>query len=160
VNIKLDRAGEQIGLARAVDSHFTFIDSLTFQAQQRNRSFGRTQDGGGTWVTFASPTPGAGNQPTGVGPVTPMPVVFALEQNFPNPFNPTTVVRYQVPAVSDVRIVVYDMLGREVGVLVNERKPPGTFEVKWDGTRFATGVYVCRMIAGEYVKTRRMLLIK
>jgi hypothetical protein len=90
----------------------------------------------------------------------------ALHQNYPNPFNPMTVVRYQVTGVreenagSGVRLAVYDLLGREVAVLVNERKSPGTYEVQWDATTFSSGVYICRMSAGEYVASRRMLLVK
>jgi N-acetylneuraminic acid mutarotase len=74
-----------------------------------------------------------------------LPKHFVLEQNFPNPFNPTTVVSYQLPVASDVRLAVYDMLGREVSVLVNERKEAGVHEVKFDGTSLASGVYFYRI---------------
>jgi len=89
-----------------------------------------------------------------------LPTNFALCQNYPNPFNPTTGVRFQVAAVSDVKLVVYDILGKEVAVLVNERKAPGTYEVRFDGSRLASGVYLYRLMAGKYVETRRMLLVK
>jgi hypothetical protein len=108
---------------------------------------------------------------------------YALEQNYPNPFNPTTVVSYQLPALSevegsalsDVRLSVYDLLGREVAVLVNERKAPGRYEVRFDASGLSSGVYLCRMtampsgvrdhsIAGEsnagFSATRSMVLIK
>ncbi len=84
----------------------------------------------------------------------------ALLQNYPNPFNPTTGIRYQVPGVSEVKLVVYDLLGREVAVLVNERKTPGSYEVKFDGSTFASGVYFYRMQAGDFVATKRLLLLK
>jgi hypothetical protein len=106
---------------------------------------------------------------TSVSDATPdLPKVFALEQNYPNPFNPKTVVRYQVaPAhqrsggdVSDVKITVYDVLGREVAVLVNERKLPGHYEVTFDGSHLASGVYFYRMEAGSFVQTRKLTLLK
>jgi hypothetical protein len=89
-----------------------------------------------------------------------IPVRFALEQNFPNPFNPTTVVSYQLPAVSDVRLVVYDLLGREVAVLVNEKKAPGTYEVRFDAAGLASGTYIYRLEAGSSVQARKMVLVK
>ena len=89
-----------------------------------------------------------------------LPARFALEQNYPNPFNPTTAVSYQLSAVSDVKLVVYDVLGREVAVLVNEKKNPGRYEVQFDGSRLASGVYVYRLIAGRFVECRKMILMK
>ncbi len=89
-----------------------------------------------------------------------LPTTFELSQNYPNPFNPTTGVRYQVPGVSDVRLVVYDILGREVTTLVNERKAAGRYEVRFDGSGLASGVYVYRLTAGTYVQTRKMVLLK
>jgi len=85
---------------------------------------------------------------------------YALEQNYPNPFNPTTVIRYQLPVVSEVRLVLYDLLGREVSVLVNERKNAGSYEVKFDATGLASGVYLYRLTAGSFVQTCKLLLLK
>ena len=102
----------------------------------------------------------------GVGASVQIPRVYALEQNFPNPFNPTTVVSYQLPAVSDVRLVVYDILGREVAVLVNGREAPGTHQARFDAGGRASGMYMYRLEArrqdgGErYVQTRKMILLK
>jgi hypothetical protein len=88
------------------------------------------------------------------------PAVFSLSQNYPNPFNPNTVVSYQLPVVSSVRLVVYDLLGREVAVLVNEKKTPGTYEVKFDAGGLASGVYFYRLTAGEFVQVRKLLLLR
>ncbi len=88
------------------------------------------------------------------------PLRFALEQNYPNPFNPTTGVRFQVPEVSDVKLVVYDILGREVAVLVNERKSAGTYEARFDASGLSSGVYIYRLTAGMYVQSRKMVLLK
>jgi hypothetical protein len=89
-----------------------------------------------------------------------LPKEFALEQNFPNPFNPTTTIRYQLPKTSMVRISVCDILGREASVLVNERKDAGVHEAKFDGSNFASGVYVCRMQAGDFVQARKLILLR
>jgi predicted outer membrane repeat protein len=88
------------------------------------------------------------------------PLTFRLEQNYPNPFNSATTLVYQLPLVSDVRLVVYDLLGREVAVLVNEKKAPGTYEARFNAGRLATGVYFYRLIAGTFVETIRMMLIR
>jgi hypothetical protein len=96
------------------------------------------------------------------------PLGIALLQNYPNPFNPVTIIRYSIGAVSGqqsvvsshVRLAVYDLLGREVAVLVDEKKAPGSYEVKFDGSRLASGVYFYRMQAGDFVQTRRLLLLK
>ena len=85
---------------------------------------------------------------------------FSLDQNYPNPFNPMTVVRYQLPVVSNVKIVVYDILGREVATLVDERQVAGAHTVRFNGAHLASGVYLCRLTAGRFVETRKMLLIK
>lgn len=93
------------------------------------------------------------------------PTVFALSQNFPNPFNPTTVVSYQLPVASHVQLAVYDLLGREVAVLVNEYQAAGSYNVKFsasggDGAGLPSGVYYYRLTAGQYAESRRMLLLK
>ncbi len=85
---------------------------------------------------------------------------FILSQNYPNPFNPSTNIKFELPKSSMVRLSVYDILGREVSVLVNERKTPGTYEVSFDGSGLASGVYLYRLTAGSFVQTRKMLVIK
>jgi PKD repeat protein len=88
------------------------------------------------------------------------PTIFGLEQNYPNPFNPKTGIRIQVPEISHVRLVVYDLLGSEVAVLLDEQKAPGRYQVEFDGTTFSSGVYFYRLTAGVYVESKRMLLLK
>jgi hypothetical protein len=96
-----------------------------------------------------------------------LPIEYALEQCYPNPFNPTTTIGYNVgavsgqqTAVSSVRLAVYDLLGREVAVLVDERKAPGSHAVQFDGSRLGSGVYFYRMQAGSFVQTRTLLLLR
>jgi endoglucanase len=91
---------------------------------------------------------------------TAAPSSFSLAQNFPNPFNPTTTVNCQVPVASRVKVTVYDLLGRQVAVLMDEKKEPGTYAARWDATGVASGMYLCRMEAGDFVATRRMALVK
>jgi hypothetical protein len=98
--------------------------------------------------------------PTNIESNTNNPVTFTLEQNYPNPFNPSTTIKYELPKVSEVRLSLYDVLGREVAVLVNERRDAGVHEVKFDGSGLLSGVYFYRMEAGSFVETKRLLLIK
>jgi hypothetical protein len=102
------------------------------------------------------------NQLTGVGEQLNLeiPHEFRLEQNYPNPFNPTTVVSCQLPVASRLKIAVYDILGREVAILMDERKEAGRYQVTWDASGFASGVYIYRLTAGEYVQSKRMLLLR
>jgi photosystem II stability/assembly factor-like uncharacterized protein len=89
-----------------------------------------------------------------------LPAEFGLEQNYPNPFNPTTAVRYQLAAASDVRLVVYDLLGREVAVLVNEKKAAGSYKVQFGASGLSSGVYLYRLTAGGFAQTRKMVVVK
>jgi hypothetical protein len=89
-----------------------------------------------------------------------LPRQLVLHQNHPNPFNPSTTIKYELPNSSVVRLSVYDMLGREVTVLVNERKDAGVHEVTFDATGLSSGVYFCRLTAGSFVQTRKFLLIR
>lgn len=88
------------------------------------------------------------------------PKEFKLEQNFPNPFNPTTTIQYQIPKNARVTLKVYDILGSEVATLVNEEQEAGYKEVKFDATNIASGMYIYRLQAGEYASVKKMLMIK
>ncbi len=85
---------------------------------------------------------------------------FWLYQCYPNPFNPRTTIKYDSPGATKVNLTVYDILGREVSVLVNERKAPGNYRVEFDGSNLASGVYFYRLQAGDFVATKRLLLLK
>jgi hypothetical protein len=89
-----------------------------------------------------------------------LPKVFALEQNYPNPFNPSTVMSYQLPVASNVSLKVYDVLGREVATLVNGRQEAGRYSVSFNAASFASGVYFYRLQAGNFVQTKKMMLVK
>lgn len=91
-----------------------------------------------------------------------IPTKFDLEQNYPNPFNPSTVISYQLSPdfVGIVTLKVYDVLGREVATLVNERQNPGSYTVKFDASRLPNGVYFYRIVAGDFTSVRKMAVIK
>jgi len=96
-----------------------------------------------------------------------LPNSFKLFQNYPNPFNPGTVISYQLSVTSNVKITVYDILGREVAILVNEEKFPGNYEVKFNASNLpsaqgglASGTYFYRLSVGNYTETKKMLLVK
>ena len=85
---------------------------------------------------------------------------FSLEQNYPNPFNPSTTIKYDLPEANFVSIKVYDVLGLEVGSLVNEQKQAGKYELNWNAANLPSGVYFYRLQAGDFVQTRKMILLK
>jgi hypothetical protein len=88
-----------------------------------------------------------------------VPALFRLEQNFPNPFNPSTTVRYVLPVRSHVTLSVFNTLGQLVATLVNESREPGNHEVQFDANGFSSGVYFYRIQAGDFVQTKRLLLL-
>jgi hypothetical protein len=89
-----------------------------------------------------------------------VPKIFSLNQNYPNPFNPNTTIEYSVPQQSLATVKVFDLLGREISVLVNEKKNAGRYSVQWEASQFASGIYFYTLQAGEYRNTKRMSLIK
>ncbi|MFH1197550.1 MAG: Ser-Thr-rich GPI-anchored membrane family protein [bacterium] len=91
---------------------------------------------------------------------TPMIEKFELSQNYPNPFNPETVISYQLPVISNVQLKVYDILGNEVATLVNKTQEPGVYEVEFDGSSFASGVYFYQIKAGNFIETKKMILLE
>ncbi len=89
-----------------------------------------------------------------------MPTEFLLSQNYPNPFNPSTKIRYSIPQSSNVIIKVFDILGNEIETLVNEEKPVGTYEITWYAENLPSGIYLYKLQAGNYLETRKMILMK
>ncbi len=85
---------------------------------------------------------------------------YALEQNFPNPFNPSTIIRYQIPNDGIVKLKIFNILGQEILTLVNEEKTVGRYEVNFDASKFASGVYIYKLQAGDYINSKKMILLK
>jgi hypothetical protein len=91
---------------------------------------------------------------------TEIPSQFRLHQNYPNPFNPVTTVKFEIPKKTHVKLIVYDIMGREVEVLADGIMNPSAYSVKWNASRFSSGIYFCRLITEGYTETRKMMLIK
>jgi len=100
-----------------------------------------------------------------------LPIKFSLAQNYPNPFNPTTKIKYSIPSTGTsslstsggmklVQLKVYDILGNEVATLVNEEKPAGEYEVEFNASKLPSGIYFYRLKAGNFIQTKKMILIK
>lgn len=143
----------------------------------------KTVDGGNNWSVFSTPMDSLNGMhflnstlgyavgvrgrilrygfPIGINNISSeIPDNYSLHQNFPNPFNPRTVISFQAVGNSDVVLKVYDVMGREVQTLVNERLNPGTYEVNFEGTGLTSGVYFYKMTAGGFSETKRMILMK
>lgn len=89
-----------------------------------------------------------------------IPVTYALDQNFPNPFNPSTTIRYQLPTDGFVTLKVYDIIGSEVATLVNQEKAAGKYEASFNASHLASGVYLYKIQVGNFTDTKKMILIK
>jgi hypothetical protein len=116
--------------------------------------------GGSLSGGFAYATPGTVVSIDTPGRVD-MPLTTRLNANYPNPFNPTTVIGFEIASAGTVRLSVYDILGREVAVLVNQDRAAGRYEVSFDASALSSGVYITRLqFGGQVVSTRRMTLVK
>jgi hypothetical protein len=85
---------------------------------------------------------------------------FALLQNYPNPFNPSTKITYNIPQRSNVSLRIYDVLGKEIATLVNEQKEAGTYNIQFDASKLSSGVYIYSIQAGDFLESRKMVLMK
>ncbi len=133
------------GLHTGVPLCLHFANSLTGYVTGENGTIFRTTNGGTIWVNNIE---------------SKIPDNFSLSQNYPNPFNPTTNIKYQIKSKGLVTFKIYDILGKEIATLVNEKQSPGTYEVSWDGSAYPSGVYFYKLIAGNFSETKKMLLIK
>ncbi len=148
-------------------------DSDTLTANNRSSVYS-----GATWYNFADGTSGYAKRNlrfravvtttsgiSGVAGDGLRAATFELERNYPNPFNPSTTIRYSIPSASEVTLRVFDIMGREVTTLVRGVQAAGRYQTVWEGTTnagipVASGVYFCRLEAGSFMKTQRMLLLK
>ena len=95
----------------------------------------------------------------------PLPEEFTLEQNYPNPFNPETLIRYQLPRESEVKLSIHNLLGQEIRTLVNGKRDAGFHDVNWNGRdnagkQVATGLYIYRLQAGDFVAAKKLTLLR
>ncbi|MGE5435821.1 MAG: T9SS type A sorting domain-containing protein [Syntrophothermus sp.] len=131
---------------------FYFVDNYNGFAIKKNLTTYRTTDGGYTWDQVGQfVTSQEENN---------LPFQYSIEQNYPNPFNPSTKIKYTLPKQGLVTIKVYDVLGKEVALLVNEEKPSGEYEVEFDGSGLSSGIYFYQIQAGEFFDTKKMMMVK
>jgi len=83
-----------------------------------------------------------------------------LSQNYPNPFNPSTTIKYQIPQYGFITLKVYDILGKEVAILVNEEKQSGSYEVEFNGAYLSSGIYIYRITSGNFTSSKKLILLK
>jgi hypothetical protein len=88
------------------------------------------------------------------------PTEITLYQNFPNPFNPVTTIKYDIVKAQDVKVTVFDILGIEIATLVNEQQKPGSYQVKWDASNVSSAIYFCQLRTNDFVGTKKMILLK
>jgi len=110
----------------------------------------------GFWATVPPET----TAPTAIEAIDTVPKRFSLDQNYPNPFNPATRIRYALPEPASARLTIYDVLGREVSLLVDRRQAAGTYEVTFEAGDLPSGVYFYRLETGPFSEIRQMLLVK
>jgi hypothetical protein len=89
-----------------------------------------------------------------------VPSEYSLMQNYPNPFNPSTSIQYSIAKSGNVKMIIYDISGREVGTLVDEYTMPGTYEAKWDASGMSSGIYFYKIVTEGFVNTKKMILLK
>lgn len=138
----------------------TIIDSISFGAMSTTQTWGRSPDGG-TWQLLNTITRGTTNGTgTGVAEENLIARQCVLHQNFPNPFNPSTAINFQLSAQSPVTLRVFDLIGREVALLVNGEMSSGVHTATWNAAQHPSGIYFCRLTVGTVVETRKMILAR
>ncbi|MFA7420745.1 MAG: CotH kinase family protein [Melioribacteraceae bacterium] len=153
----LSNSGEKVWLENVSG---TVIDTVTFQGHTAVQSYGRETDGG-EWKLLNSITRGTSNSSTtNIATDSPISTDYKLNQNYPNPFNPQTTISFSVPTSSLVSLIVYDALGRNVATLVDELLAAGNHQFRFNGTELASGVYFYQMRAGNFVATKKFILLK
>lgn len=144
-----------------------FPDAVTLTVHPSNSDIAiMPTHGNGVWIGYRTqPFLKAEASPDSIQTEGNLPKRFALHANFPNPFNPTTVIKYDLPKASEVRLVVYDVLGRRVRTLVEAQMSPGFHTQLWDGKdargmALASGLYFVRLQADGFKKTHKMTLLQ
>ncbi len=89
-----------------------------------------------------------------------VPQKYSLNQNYPNPFNPITKIKFEIPKLSNVKLTVFDILGKEIKTLINKNLKPGVYESDWDGSNFPSGIYFYSLKTSDFIETKRMILLK
>jgi len=181
----VDMSGAGIDVTSGQDYHLVLsisnaADTLRFRGDTATTTTNNRSSAyaGGAWYNLADPSSGYSKRnlrlravvttTTGISGVAgdaPLAATYELRQNYPNPFNPSTRITYSLPVRSDVTLRIFDIIGREVTTLVRDAQAAGAYQTVWDGRTnagipVASGVYFCRLEAGSFVKTLRMMLLK
>jgi hypothetical protein len=153
----LSSSGEKVWLENTTG---LIVDSVTFPLLTVDQSYGRIPDGS-VWQILDTITRGISNtSPTGIKDESFSLTEYKLNQNYPNPFNPATTISFQLPITSQVTLKVYDLIGKEVVTLVDEMKNAGNYQVNFDATQFASGMYFYRLETNNFSQVRKMILLK
>ena len=140
----------------------TGLWALTFPFAAQNANFGKLASNDAAQSAQGLKNIGAAvvlNSALAVD-VNQVPIMFRLEQNYPNPFNPSTRIAFAIPKASKVQLRILDVLGRDIALLFDGQKPAGAYELQWDAGSLPSGIYFYRLQSGEYVETRKMILLK
>jgi hypothetical protein len=150
--VRFSIQGSSCLVCDSIRSNSVLLDSMTAMTYSNgNDPFA------GCWTITKTPC----YSPTGITKENSnVPAAFKLYDNYPNPFNPGTMIRYDIPRTSWVKITIYDIPGRVVEILVNEKKPAGSYETHWDGTNYSSGVYFYKMETTGYTESKKMLMLK
>ena len=158
-SFKLSSSGETIYLSN-MDT--TIVDEISYSDQTTDISTGRYANGTGAFIQM-TPTFGSENTDGIVGVEniqSEIPSNYSLEQNYPNPFNPSTVINFSIPESGLVTLKVFNILGQEVAELVNNVKTAGNYEVSFDASSLTSGMYIYRIQSGNFLATKKMMLVK
>lgn len=166
INTKITTCGDHGKIMTSNDMGFTFIDQLNLENRHmygvslrsllEGTAVGEIGSGaaGAMYVTSA-------NGAVGISQIgNSVPDKFELKQNYPNPFNPSTKINFSIPFAGLVKLAVYDMSGKEVASLVNEKLNVGTYEYEFKASNLASGVYFYKLITNDFIQTKKMTLIK
>ncbi len=161
LNFKLSGDGEVVGLAQKTATGFAWVDTLVFGSQTIDVSYGRSPDGADNFVNFTIPTPGLPNIYTAIlNNGTVLPNTPRLDQNYPNPFNAITTLRYQLVSESHVKLIIYDISGRELQTIINLRQSAGEHTAIFDAAHLTSGIYFYKLSTTTFTQCRKMLILK
>jgi len=162
LNFRLNDAGEQIGLIQISGTDTIVLDTITFQIQSPDLSFGRYPDGAEKWMFFTVPSPGVTNDNS---KVVITPGNNYLGQNFPNPFQFTTTIQFYIADNKEVTLDIVNLLGYKIKSLINKKLAQGFYTINWDGKNskgsdVPSGIYFVTLQTGNFRKSKKLLLLK